>query len=793
MVGMYDSGVGGLSVLRRLWRCLPGWPVLYVGDTARAPYGARTPSELARFGAQIARFLRQRGARVLVVACNTSSAVALPEVAEAFQGPVVGMLEPAARAIAAWLLARGLDRVGVLATETTVRSGAYRAALVRAARGRLEVVQRACPGWVPLIEQGVLEGPQAREEVRRHLQPLLACGVQAVVLGCTHYPFWEGLLREEAAGRVALLDPAQAVAQEAARAALAVAGINGHAHGAQRCAPSHSMAPGQAGGYDMFFTSGDPSRFEQLVHRLVGAERARLGRGPSQVQKVQWEEPRTVFTVRQGDSGPQPWPPGDWRGLAVAVVGLGAENWPLVRFLCRQGARVVAGDRKSAGELGEVVEELRALGVELHLGPSYLECLEGVQVAFLTPGMPKHLPAIQEARRRGVRITGQADLFLRLCPAPVVAVTGSSGKTTTTTLIGRMLAQSGFRVWVGGNIGRPLIDRLEEIGPQDRVVLELSSFQLETCDVSPGGAVVTNITPNHLDVHPDMAAYVAAKERIVRFQGPEDFAVLNADDGIVSAMAGRTRAQVRWFSLAGDPGPGAWLEGRRLLARPGRGRLAGSVRELASRDDLRLRGDHNVANALAACAAALEAGASPEAIREVLRTFSGVPHRLEEVARVDGVLFVNDSIATSPARAVAALRSFSEPVVLIAGGYDKHLPFDEFARVAVERCRHVVLLGQTADAIAQALELARQQSRELSRGGGPPAGASGPTGPTVSRARSLEEAVAQAREAARPGDVVLLSPACASYDMFRNFEERGARFRELVRRLAEEAQPVGAS
>ncbi|NLG70360.1 MAG: UDP-N-acetylmuramoyl-L-alanine--D-glutamate ligase [Firmicutes bacterium] len=334
-----------------------------------------------------------------------------------------------------------------------------------------------------------------------------------------------------------------------------------------------------------------------------------------------------------------------------------------------------------------------------------------------------------------------------------------------------MLRGTGRPVFVGGNIGEPLIERLAEIGPDAWVVLELSSFQLETTGISPHVAVVTNVTPNHLDVHPSMEAYVAAKTRIVAFQGPDDVAVLNADDPIPVEMAGRTAGRVHWFGRR-PRRPGAWLDGDRLVAAmtaagPGDG---GEVQELCRRDDIRLRGQHNVQNVLAAATAALCCGTPVEAIRDVARTFEGVPHRREAVASIDGVLYVNDSIATTPARAIAGLQSFQEPVVLIAGGYDKHLPFDELARVAVERCRHVVLLGQTAGAIERALEQVREE-----------------TGRAVSHERvsSLEQAVAAARQVARPGDVVLLSPACASYDMFRNFEERGARFRQIVRALQE--------
>ncbi|HEY8426600.1 MAG TPA: UDP-N-acetylmuramoyl-L-alanine--D-glutamate ligase [Limnochordales bacterium] len=758
MIGVFDSGVGGLSVLRHLWRLAPGVPVLYVADSGRAPYGNRPPEQIRAFGVEIAAYLRRQGARLLVVACNTSSAVALADVQEAFGGPVVGMLEPAARAAAhRWQEPGG--RVGVLATAATVASGAYRRALAVAAP-HLDVIEEACPEWVPLVEAGRLDGDAVREAVRRHIRPLVEAGVRGVLLGCTHYPFLrpviEQVLAEEGGAAASVveamvLDPGEAVAAEAVRR-LSEAAV--------------AVREGEGPGADRFVTSGDPEAFREALERLVGPAHRAAGRTWACVGPVRWKGSPMAIPTRLASELPV-----SWQGVRVAVIGLGVENLPLVRYLVAHGANVVAADRKNAEELGPRAEALEKLGVRLVLGERYLDALEGAEVAFVTPGLPKHLPAVEAARRAGVVITGQTDLFMRLCPAPIVGITGSSGKTTTTSLIGRMLRGTRRPVFVGGNIGEPLIERLGEIGADAWVVLELSSFQLETTGVSPHVAVVTNVTPNHLDVHPSMEAYVAAKTRILAFQGPDDVAVLNADNPITVEMAGRTAGRVHWFGRR-PRRPGAWVEGDRLVAAlkdAGTGG-GGEVQELCRRGDIRLRGEHNVENVLAAATAALCCGTPVEAIREVVRTFEGVPHRLEEVARIDGVLYVNDSIATTPARAIAGLRSFEEPVVLIAGGYDKHLPFDEFAKVAVERCRHVVLLGQTAGAIERALERVREETGR---------------GVSYERVASLEQAVAAARQAARPGDVVLLSPACASYDMFRNFEERGARFRQIVRALQE--------
>lgn len=455
----------------------------------------------------------------------------------------------------------------------------------------------------------------------------------------------------------------------------------------------------------------------------------------------------------------------DLKGKKVAVVGLGISNLALIRFLRTRGVRVVGCDSKDAGSLGEErLQTLRQLGVEeLHLGPGYLDGLEEYGVIFLTPGMRKDLPAILEARQRGAVVTSEMDLFFRYCRAKIVGITGSSGKTTTTSLVGAILGRAGERVWVGGNIGQPLIEWVEEIAPQDAVVLELSSFQLQELERSPHIGVVTNVTPNHLDQHRSMEEYIQAKENIVRYQVSGDWAVLNLDNPITRQMAERAGGQVLFFSRTQLPERGAGLIGEDLVWR-----WAGSVERVLARSEIPLRGEHNVENVLAALAAARLWGAPAEAVREAVVEFKGVPHRLELVREKDGVRYYNDSIATSPARALAGLRSFTEPVVLIAGGYDKHLPFDELAEEVVRRVKALILVGAASPLIEAAVHQAEERLGRLV---------------PLRRCTTFEEAVRAAAEEAKAGDVVLLSPACASYDLFPNFERRGEKFRELVQAL----------
>lgn len=466
------------------------------------------------------------------------------------------------------------------------------------------------------------------------------------------------------------------------------------------------------------------------------------------------------WTVAAGD---------EFRGQRVAVVGLGVSNLAVARFLLRAGARLTVFDRKPAAELGAFYEELAGEPVEWVLGPGYLEALAArapeFARAFLTPGMRKDLPELAALKAAGVPWDSELGLALRRCRATVAGVTGSAGKTTTTTLLGRMLAAAGRRVFVGGNIGRPLLPEVDRLGPEDLAVLELSSFQLQLLDRSPHLAVLLNVRPNHLDVHASFAEYFEAKKRIFRFQGPGDALVVNADEEPVAGCAREAPGRVAWFSRRGPVAAGAWAEGGAVRVRG----WDGAVAEAGAAGDLRLPGAHNLANALAALAAACALGADPRRAWAEAAAFPGVEHRLELVRERDGVRFYNDSIATAPDRTLAALDSFAAPVVLIAGGYDKKIPFDELGERIAERVRVLVLLGQTAPRIREAVAAAAARR--------------GLPGPEVLAARDLPEAVRLAAAAARPGEVVLLSPACASYDMFRNFEERGRLFKELVRAL----------
>ena len=446
------------------------------------------------------------------------------------------------------------------------------------------------------------------------------------------------------------------------------------------------------------------------------------------------------------------------RHKTVAVIGIGVSNTPLLELLLAEGIRVTACDKRSREQMGEQAEHLEQLGCELHLGADYLKDLDA-DVIFRTPGLRPDVPEIAACVDRGAVLTSEMEVFFEVCPCTIIAVTGSDGKTTTTTIIAELLKAAGKRVWVGGNIGHPLLCEADGMLATDYAVLELSSFQLMTMKHSPHIAVVTNLAPNHLDVHRDMAEYVAAKENIFRHQSGEDVAVFNADNDITAEQSRRAPGRARLFSRQGEVADGVFLRGEDIVCRSG-----GHERVVMTTGDIKIPGVHNVENYMAAIAAV--DGLVPDVvIRDFAREFGGVEHRIELVRTYRGVRYYNDSIASSPSRTIAGLRSFREKVILIAGGYDKHIPFDVLGPEIVEHVKLLVLCGATADKIRAAVENAPGYE---------------PGKPEILDVTPFTAAVEAARDQAQPGDVVTLSPACAAFDQFKNFAERGKFFKSIV-------------
>ena len=450
------------------------------------------------------------------------------------------------------------------------------------------------------------------------------------------------------------------------------------------------------------------------------------------------------------------------RGKTAAVLGIGVSNTPLIELLCRSGVQVIACDKKSREDLGERAGQLEALGAQLHLGESYLDGLRA-DVIFRTPGMRPDVPALLAAKERGSVVTSEMEIFFEVCPCTIIGVTGSDGKTTTTSIIAEMLRAAGRTVYLGGNIGHPLLCDAERMHPGDFAVVELSSFQLLDMKRSPHIAVMTNLAPNHLDVHRDMAEYIAAKENIYLHQCEGDIAIFNEDNDITRALSQKSCARTRRFSRREEVADGAFLRGDSIVLRHD-----GHEEEVMRCEDIRLPGMHNVENYLAAVTA-LDGLVPYEVMRETARSFAGVEHRIELVRTLRGVKWYNDSIATSPTRAIAGLNAFDEKVILIAGGYDKHIPFAPLAPEVVKHVKLLILCGATADAIERAVRACPDYQGR----------------PGIVRCDSLAHCVQTAYERAERGDIVTLSPACAAFDQFANFMDRGRAFKALVMALAE--------
>jgi len=474
-------------------------------------------------------------------------------------------------------------------------------------------------------------------------------------------------------------------------------------------------------------------------------------------------------------------------GKRVVILGLARQGTALARFLARAGTEVTVSDLRTEALLAEAMAELADLPIRYVLGKHPRSLLKGADLLCLSGGVPIDAPIVVEARRRSIPLSNDAQIFMDLCPAPVIGITGSAGKTTTTALVGEMCRAAGMRTWVGGNIGNPLISDLDQIEPDDRVVIELSSFQLEVMTTSPHIAAVLNITPNHLDRHKTMEAYITAKRNIVARQGPGDFALLGYDDANARSLAIETAARLLWFSGGAEVEEGAFkTNGDLTLRLCGKGcQVRGEGRQVEDRQicltpNVRLRGRHNLLNVLAASALAGAAGVPVEAMRQVATTFRGVEHRLELVRELAGVQWYNDSMATAPERSLAAIHSFTEPIVLLAGGRDKKLPWGEFAAETVRRVRQLVTFGEAGPMIAQVVG---EKNSELQTVTAAVAPNSEFALEKVSQVGTLEEAVEAATRLARSGNVVLLSPGGTSFDAFRDFAERGKKFKELVRAL----------
>ncbi|MEL6307077.1 MAG: UDP-N-acetylmuramoyl-L-alanine--D-glutamate ligase [Chloroflexota bacterium] len=460
--------------------------------------------------------------------------------------------------------------------------------------------------------------------------------------------------------------------------------------------------------------------------------------------------------------------------IRVLIIGFGRQGKALARWLPKVGAHVVVNDSRTEEELNLNPRDYP--GVRFILGEHPDNVINGIGLICVSGGVPLDLPILQLAQQRNIAITNDAQLFMERCPAPIIGITGSAGKTTTTTLVGEIVRRAGYKTWVGGNIGDVLLDVLEDIQRDDVVVMELSSFQLELMTISPQVGAILNITPNHLDRHKTMEAYAGAKFNIIKHQNSSNMAVLSADDQMTRRFEELVVGELAQFSNRKMVLNGAFRMGSRLMV-SGTASYDYVPHVLCEKDEIPLRGEHNIANVLAACAiagslglAADRPGISPDTMREAIINFKPVPHRLEEVAVVDEVSYINDSIATAPERLVAALRSFDEPLVLLLGGADKDLRWEEAVHMSLRKAHSVILFG------AEGEKQVRTKARRLFN-------LMGATDRILHEVDDLEAAVSKAHDVANAGDVVLLSPGGTSYDAYKDFAQRGEHFRQLVAKL----------
>ena len=442
----------------------------------------------------------------------------------------------------------------------------------------------------------------------------------------------------------------------------------------------------------------------------------------------------------------------------VAVVGIGVSNIPLIKFLVKLGADVSAFDIKDEKALGDIANDFKEMGVKLILGEGYLDKLTGFDVVFKTPSMRIDSEALVRVKNEGAYITSEMEEFVRYCKGKIYGVTGSDGKTTTTTIISKLLIEEGYKTWVGGNIGTPLFAQIEEISEKDMVVLELSSFQLMTMNSHIDVAVCTNLAPNHLDMHKDMQEYIDSKKNIFLYQEKDGVLVVNRENEITYGFEKDAKGEIREFSSKRVLENGSYYKDGVLY-------LEG--KEVCKKDDIVIKGMHNVENYLAAFIATKD-DVSIKSMKNVAESFSGVEHRCELVRELDGVKYYNDSIASSPTRTLAGLKAFDKKVILIVGGYDKHIPFEPLAYEGYPFIKELIVLGATKDKIKAAFDkLENEKGIKVN----------------IHVVSSLEEAVDKARSLAECGDIVTLSPACASFDMFPNFAVRGNVFKEIVNNM----------
>jgi UDP-N-acetylmuramoylalanine--D-glutamate ligase len=447
----------------------------------------------------------------------------------------------------------------------------------------------------------------------------------------------------------------------------------------------------------------------------------------------------------------------------VAIIGLGISNTPLVKYLCDLGVKVSVFDSAEIDKVSDRIELLKDYPIKYFLGKNYLEKLKSYDIIFKTPIVRPDIKELEEEKKRGAIITSEMEVFIDLCPAEIFAITGSDGKTTTTSILYNVLKESGYNCWLGGNIGTPLLNRIDEIDKNDKVVLELSSFQLLTMKKSPHVSIITNLEPNHLDIHKSMEEYIEAKQNIYKFQSKDDISVFNFDNSITRKFINDSPSKIIPFSRKNKLDYGAYIENKSIIFNEN-----GNKTFIVDTDDIFLPGVHNIENYLAIVSATFNY-TKPEIIEKVAKNFKSVEHRNEFVREFEGVKYYNDSIGSSPSRTIASINSFTQKVILIAGGYDKNLSYDVMGKTVLDKVKVLILIGQTSEKIQASVEKELEQQKDIHI--------------PIIKCESLETAIDNAKSHSQKNDIILLSPASASFDMFKNFEVRGNTFKEYVNNL----------
>ena len=451
------------------------------------------------------------------------------------------------------------------------------------------------------------------------------------------------------------------------------------------------------------------------------------------------------------------------KGRKVAFIGIGVSNIPAIKYINRLGARVTAFDKRKPNDLGDICIELESLGVGLSLGDEYLDSLVGYEVIFRSPSVRPDLPEIEKELDRGAILTSEIEMVMEMCPGKIIGITGSGGKTTTTTLIGEMLREQGLEYFVGGNIGIPLFDKIEDMTENTIVVLELSSFQLMTMTKSPHIAIVTSLSPDHLDIHKDLDEYYESKKNIFRYQESDDILILNYDNDIVRKLKNEAKGKIKFFSGKEKLSEGIILDDNKIKISENKIR-----RHILNVDDIKIIGKYNLLN-LCAAILAVEDLVSIENIQKVATQFNGVEHRMQIVREDNGIRYINNSIASSPIKAITSLQDFTEKIILLIGGYDRNLNLDELAKTIVEKAKILILFGQTKSKVREALDKVMTEMTV-------------PIDIKIIDSLNFEDAVKKAKANAKPGDTVILSPGFASFDEFKDYRERGNKFSEIINR-----------